>query len=816
MAAVSPPPLDSLAMDDSYSPANTDFIEVPFNHLITPHIDTPLVGGDLESDLSFQDVLITVGDDEFVANSIKLKIVSAYFLGRLTSFAPEEEKREGQHTIALPSDEILTSTAVAAALSFVEALFEGRYHSSSGTTPSWTYDHTLALNHLTDANVLAVNNVTEVIRTAEYFQIMDLLPVCTDFIRLSALDKSNFISILRDGHLWNMDSLKTYINERFLVSSLNMRREKYGSFDLRLDYNFISMDCHSSVVGHFSSVLSKCIKEEAKKIGQSSASVRSIDMSNLLGKGLEESLFSAVEWMYFKRLDIKYEALYKVLRVAKELNVVQLSEKICEEYAPVTAEEWLCLYRVSKELNSAFVHRRTMLHFIRGFEVFSTVIENVDFSDLLKVVKSDLGFVSEKVLLDGINRWHAEGEESERRTDEHSKLLTCIRRGLLYKSGGGGGKSKLKNGEKADRCVERSWPSSLYLAAVPNVWFWKYRAWEMWSIDLITLGGAKCLEWKYRNHFICNYHTVVLNSSRDTFYYLVSTTAQEKPYFVLHSFNPSTKAMKRSVAALKCGPAMYPFPIADTDRSGRFVVTSAAPTKPDVVAVPHAVVFHSHSDELSVQFVNSETMKKDSNCWTHLGDLMKDDGVAETRIVYSAVRDTAFIFGGGTMRSEREMKTLTVTDTKTARVHTIDDKSLLQYEAAFADHGEHLVKVGGWINDEENGKRSVANVDVIDPERMTRAGISLPPLTHARHGAAAISLGGGRIFVAGGWTWNLGPEKSGPARRWHKIVTTFEIYNPEIERWTVGNLPQINSGNVKLFLVPKSVKEVDSSLVNTW
>ena len=78
--------------------------------------------------------------EKFVANSTKLKVSSVFFLGRLTTWSTEGEILNGQHIISLASDDLLTPAAVAAVLTFVDGLFEGRYHNRRGV-----YDHSLAI-----------------------------------------------------------------------------------------------------------------------------------------------------------------------------------------------------------------------------------------------------------------------------------------------------------------------------------------------------------------------------------------------------------------------------------------------------------------------------------------------------------------------------------------------------------------------------------------------------------------------------------------------------------------------------------------------
>ena len=111
---------------------------------------------------------------------------------------------------------------MAAVLTFVDGLFEGRYHTRKGA-----YDHSLAIKDMTEGtDALTVSNATQVFRAAEFFQVRDLLPVCGDFIRRDVVTKSNFIQILKEGTAGSFDALETYIGERFLASTANKRRNK--------------------------------------------------------------------------------------------------------------------------------------------------------------------------------------------------------------------------------------------------------------------------------------------------------------------------------------------------------------------------------------------------------------------------------------------------------------------------------------------------------------------------------------------------------------------------------------------------------------
>ena len=77
--------------------------------------------------------------------------------------------------------------------------------------------------------------------------------------------------------------------------------------------------------------------------------VLTLDLEKHLGPDLEEALFVAVDFMYFKEMmDVPSEMLFKVLRVAKCLNVVKVLESACALLNPATSEEWLCLYNTSR------------------------------------------------------------------------------------------------------------------------------------------------------------------------------------------------------------------------------------------------------------------------------------------------------------------------------------------------------------------------------------------------------------------------------------------------------------------------------------
>ena len=87
-----------------------------------------------------------------------------------------------------------------------------------------------------------------------------------------------------------------------------------------------------------------------------------LDLKKHLGPDLEEALFVAVDFMYFKEMmDVPSEMLFKVLRVAKCLNVVKVLESACALLNPATSEEWLCLYSTSRELRNPLIHRKVML-----------------------------------------------------------------------------------------------------------------------------------------------------------------------------------------------------------------------------------------------------------------------------------------------------------------------------------------------------------------------------------------------------------------------------------------------------------------------
>ena len=116
---------------------------------------------------------------------------------------------------------------------------------------------------------------------------------------------------MQEGTAGSFDALETYIGERFLVSTANKRRNKYGEFDLCLDYRGVySVECHRRVLGHYSTVIRNAIdRSEAK----SKERVLTLDLKKHLGPDLEEALFVAVEFMYFKELmDVPSEMLFKV------------------------------------------------------------------------------------------------------------------------------------------------------------------------------------------------------------------------------------------------------------------------------------------------------------------------------------------------------------------------------------------------------------------------------------------------------------------------------------------------------------------------
>ena len=91
-----------------------------------------------------------------------------------------------------------------------------------------------------------------------------------------------------------------------------------------------------------------------------------LDLTKHLDPDLEEALFVAVDFMYFKEMmEVPSEMLVKVLRVAKCLNIVKVMESACALLNPATSEEWLCLYKTSRQLKNPLIHRRVMLTFIK-------------------------------------------------------------------------------------------------------------------------------------------------------------------------------------------------------------------------------------------------------------------------------------------------------------------------------------------------------------------------------------------------------------------------------------------------------------------
>ena len=60
-----------------------------------------------------------------------------------------------------------------------------------------------------------------------------------------SISNDSSIPYPKEGTAGSFDALETYIGERFLVSTASKRRNKYGEFDLCLDYRGVySIECH--------------------------------------------------------------------------------------------------------------------------------------------------------------------------------------------------------------------------------------------------------------------------------------------------------------------------------------------------------------------------------------------------------------------------------------------------------------------------------------------------------------------------------------------------------------------------------------------
>ena len=93
----------------------------------------------------------------------------------------------------------------------------------------------------------------------------------------------------------------------------------------------------------------------------------------------------------------------------------------------------------------------------------------------------------------------------------------------------------------------------------------------------------------------------------------------------------------------------------------------------------------------------------------------------------------------------------------------------------------------------------------------------IPPLRNARYDASGVALPDGRIAVAGGFRWETVPGSDPPD--WCSVaVSNCEIFNPASRSWSVIDLPPMGTlvGSVNLFVVPKTVEEVDDQNKNMF
>ena len=112
------------------------------------------------------------------------------------------------------------------------------------------------------------------------------------------------------------------------------------------------------------------------------------------------------------------------------------------------------------------------------------------------------------------------------------------------------------------------------------------------------------------------------------------------------------------------------------------------------------------------------------------------------------------------------------------------------------------------------------SVVALDPSTMAPVpSVDFPPLRTARYDAAAATLPDGRIVVAGGFKFGERTEEQEMTGRDAGVpVSDCEIFNPVLRSWTAIDMPPIdrNIGKVNLFVVPKTVEEVDSQFGNKF
>ena len=113
------------------------------------------------------------------------------------------------------------------------------------------------------------------------------------------------------------------------------------------------------------------------------------------------------------------------------------------------------------------------------------------------------------------------------------------------------------------------------------------------------------------------------------------------------------------------------------------------------------------------------------------------------------------------------------------------------------------------------------SVVALDPSTMAPAvpSVEFPPLRTARYDAAAATLPDGRIVVAGGFKFGERTKEQEMAGIDAGVaVSDCEIFDPVSKRWTAIDMPPIDRsiGRVNLFVVPKTVEEVDSQFGNKF
>ena len=112
------------------------------------------------------------------------------------------------------------------------------------------------------------------------------------------------------------------------------------------------------------------------------------------------------------------------------------------------------------------------------------------------------------------------------------------------------------------------------------------------------------------------------------------------------------------------------------------------------------------------------------------------------------------------------------------------------------------------------------SVVALDPSTMAPVpSVEFPPLRTARYDAAAATLPDGRIVVAGGFKFGERTKEQEMAGIDAGVaVSDCEIFDPVSKRWTAIDMPPIDRsiGKVNLFVVPKTVEEVDSQFGNKF